>query len=185
LIRFPVELEALSREFQAAQPFRHLVLDDALPEETHRQMAAAFADELLLPVESEIYLHLRSPEPPMSAPLRAFVMGLQAECATVSQVCGRRVTRADGSAYAYLEGNYLLPHSDAARTERRAIAYAYYVSPPARGGELDFFAGSQIAKSIDPLPNRLVLFEVHDLALHQVREVLEGARFSVAGWFYP
>ncbi len=33
--------------------------------------------------------------------------------------------------------------------------------------------------------NRLVVFDVSDVSLHQVREVLAGLRISLAGWFYP
>jgi len=40
-------------------------------------------------------------------------------------------------------------------------------------------------KRIAARQNRLVLFAVSDLALHRVCEVLDGARTSVAGWFYP
>ena len=99
----------------------------------------------------------------------------------------RPLTRADGSAYIYLPGHYLLPHSDSRVSEGRAIAYAYYAGAPQKGGELEFFerTARRVARKIAPRANRLVLFEVHDLALHQVREVLAGARTSIAGWFYP
>jgi hypothetical protein len=29
------------------------------------------------------------------------------------------------------------------------------------------------------------VFDVGDVSLHQVREVLDGMRISLAGWFYP
>ena len=108
----------------------------------------------------------------------------------VSQICATKVSRADGSAYAYLPGHYLLPHSDARRAERRSIAYAFYIAAPRQGGELEFFAVSargatRAARRIAARANRLVLFEVHDRALHQIREVLAGRRDSIAGWFYP
>ena len=41
------------------------------------------------------------------------------------------------------------------------------------------------AKLVEPRANRLVVFEVGDLSLHQVREVMSGLRISLAGWFYP
>src|SRR5438067_1813589 len=108
--------------------------------------------------------------------------------------CTRRWRAATGSAYVYLPGHYLLPHSDSRQSEGRAIAYAYYVSAPRKGGELELFdctmkKGEIVrtwpAKKIAPRANRLVLFAVTDTALHQVREVLRGARTSIAGWFYP
>jgi len=40
------------------------------------------------------------------------------------------------------------------------------------------------ARLIEPRPNRLVVFDVSDVSLHQVREVVGGLRISLAGWFY-
>src|SRR5262249_58299974 len=99
-----------------------------------------FEDEPHLPVETEIYLHLRSSDPPMQAALRSFYAALGAECPTVSIICGTPLTRADGSAYVYLPGHYLLPHSASRLSPGRASAYAYYASAPMRGGELELFA---------------------------------------------
>jgi Rps23 Pro-64 3,4-dihydroxylase Tpa1-like proline 4-hydroxylase len=39
------------------------------------------------------------------------------------------------------------------------------------------------AQTITPKPNRLVLFDVSNASLHQVREVLAGTRVSLTGWF--
>jgi hypothetical protein len=194
MIRWPADLTQLQREFRRAKPFAHAVLDGAVAPADHAQLAQAFADEPQTLVENEIYLHLRGPEPPMTPALRGFCDALQASCAQVSAICGQRLSRVDGSAYVYLEGHYLLPHSDSRKSEGRAIAYAYYVSAPLRGGELELFActrkGGEIVrtrpvKRIAAHKNRLVLFAVNDVALHRVREVLDGARTSVAGWFYP
>ena len=194
MIRWPKDLPSLAREFARAKPFQHVVIDRALSPEDHARVVASFEDEPRVSVETEIYLHLRSSDPPMQAPLRAFHAALGAGCPTVSIICGTRLTRADGSAYVYLPGHYLLPHSDWRKTEGRAVAYAYYASAPERGGELELFhcatRGGQIvrtrvANKIAPRANRLVLFAVSEIALHQVAEVLEGARTSMAGWFYP
>lgn len=194
MIRWPSHLEALAHSFRSAQPFRHLVLDDAVASPEHERMIAAFEEEPRVLLEDEIYLHLRSSEPPLTPALRAFCEALRRSCREVSRICGQKLSRADGSAYVYLPGHYLLPHSDSRPGEGRAIAYAYYVGAPEEGGELELFActrsggeiiHTQVAKRIEARANRLVLFEVTDLALHQVCEVLEGARTSVAGWFYP
>ncbi len=114
---------------------------------------------------------------------------------------GKPLTRADLRAYAYRPGDHLLPHTDHQQRLGRVIAYAYYLpSPePPQGGELELFAcrreqaegdGDDVcditsAKVIEPVANRLVLFEVGDRSLHQVREVTSGLRLSLAGWFYP
>jgi hypothetical protein len=194
MIRWPADLTTLAQKFRKAKPFAHVVIDGVVAREDHAHFAQAFADEPQILVENEIYLHLRGPDPPMAPALRGFCESLQASCAQVSVVCGRPVSRVDGSAYVYLTGHYLLPHSDSRKSEGRAIAYAFYVTAPKRGGELELFActrkGKEIvrtrpAKRIAARANRLVLFEVSDFALHQVREVLDGARASIAGWFYP
>lgn len=194
MIRWPRDLSGAAKKFRAAKPFAHLVIDGAVAPADHARMAAALADEPQMLLESEIYLHLRSSEPPMTNALRDFCASLQEACATVARICGQKLSRADGSAYSYLQGHYLLPHSDSRKSEGRAIAYAYYLGAPAAGGELELFScaarkgeivRTRAAKRIAARANRLVLFEVHDLALHRVREVTRGARTSIAGWFYP
>lgn len=114
----------------------------------------------------------------------------------LSRVTGKAVSRVDLRAFAYREGHYLLPHSDHRDGLGRAIAYAYYLpSPePPVGGELELFRcrveGGEIVATdsavvIEPRANRLVVFDVSEVSLHQVREVLSGLRLSLAGWFYP
>ena len=194
MIRWPSDLDGAARAFRSAQPFAHLVIDGAVAPEALRRMSLAFEEEPQTLVENEIYLHLRSSEPPLSEPLRDFCAALQGSCATVARLCGQPLSRCDGSAYVYLPGHYLLPHSDSRTSEGRAVAYAFYLDEPAAGGALELFdcerRDGEIVRTtpavrIQPRSNRLVLFEVHDLALHQITEVLEGARTSIAGWFYP
>lgn len=108
-------------------------------------------------------------------------------CPMLSRVTGKAVSRCDLRAYAYRAGHYLLPHTDHQDGLERRLAYAYYVpSPePPVGGELELFDGYAHAKYIAPRANRLVVFDVSEISLHQVCEVLEGLRLSLAGWFYP
>jgi len=194
MIRWPRDLGRLARRFRSARPFPHLVIDGFLSRGDHARMVAAIDREPHMLVENEIYLHLRSSDPPMQPALRAFHTRIRADCSRFSKICGTPLTRADGSAYVYLPGHYLLPHSDSRQSEGRAIAWAYYLSAPKRGGELELFdcrtkdgaiVRTRVARKIAPRANRLVLFAVSDLALHRVCEVLEGARTSIAGWFYP
>jgi hypothetical protein len=193
MIRWP-DPRPLAKKFAAAKPFRHAIVDGLLAPADHARLREGLGAEPLVRAEGEIYSHLRGADPPLQPALRAFFDALQASCATVSEICGRRLSWADGAAYAYLAGDYLLPHSDALAELGRAVAYAYYLAAPDQGGELELFECStreglivrtRPAKRIAVRPRRLVLFEVHDAALHQVREVLAGARHSVAGWFYP
>lgn len=116
----------------------------------------------------------------------------------MSQITGKALDHADMRAYAYRVGHYLLPHTDRQEGVERLLAYAYYLpSPePPRGGELELFhcavdrARDEITSTtsallVEPRPNRLVVFDVSEISIHQVREVLGGLRISLAGWFYP
>ncbi len=83
-----------------------------------------------------------------------------------------------------------------AQAGSRALAYAWYLSSPEPpvGGELELYrcehdglalTVTEPARLIEPVANRLAVFDVSDVSLHQVREVLAGLRISLAGWFYP
>lgn len=178
-------LEALAREFEAALPFRHLVIDELLDPASFAALREAFRAEPMMRLDDEIYSHLRGAEPPLHPALREFLAALP--LGDIARICGRPLSRLDGCAYAYGEGDYLLPHTDHQAALGRAIAYAYYLAAPARGGELLLYEPSfrEVARRIEPRANRLALFEVHGGALHEIAEVLAGRRDSLAGWFYP
>ena len=184
MIRWPA-LPPLSQQFAAGKPFAHVVIDGLLDEASLAAMRAAFAAEPMARVDGEIYSHLRSMEPPLHQALLDFLQAMRPQA--VAEICGRPLSRVDGSAYAYGEGDYLLPHSDHRTELGRAVAYAYYLASPERGGELLLYerTGRRVVTRIEPRANRLVLFEVHDRALHEIAEVLSGRRDSIAGWFYP
>ena len=108
----------------------------------------------------------------------------------LSRITGKALSRVDMRAYAYREGHYLLPHTDHQDAVGRALAYAYYLpSPePPDGGELELFRctfedGAVVATEstclISPRANRLVVFDVSDASLHQVREVIRVRREEV------
>jgi Rps23 Pro-64 3,4-dihydroxylase Tpa1-like proline 4-hydroxylase len=176
-----------------AEPFRHWILDDAC--ERPDELLAIVDDVGVEPYEGEIFrFEATAPEP--NGALRGVRDAFAAALAPgLSALSGRSVTRADMRAYAYRSGHYLLPHTDHREGLARVLAYAYYLPTPEPpvGGELELFtcalAGSELtsttsAKLIEPRANRLVVFEVGDTSLHQVREVLSGMRLSLAGWFY-
>jgi Rps23 Pro-64 3,4-dihydroxylase Tpa1-like proline 4-hydroxylase len=184
--RAPTTVESL--------PFRHVILDDAC--ERPDDILAIVDDEGVEPYEGEIFRFEATAPEPRNAEMHALRDQFAAELApALSRLMGRAVSRVDMRAYAYREGHYLLPHTDHREGLDRVFAYAYYLPTPQppKGGELELFAcmfeGDELtpatsAKVIEPRPNRLVVFEVGDASLHQVREVLAGTRLSLAGWFY-
>ena len=130
------------------------------------------------------------------ARLRAFhdALGAAGTRAFVEAVSGKKLSAVEMRSYVYLAGSYLLPHTDSREGGRRSVSYAYYLvgTPNHTGGELDLYecelegrelAGARPTVTIEAIPNRLVLFDVSPLSLHQVREVTSGGRVSLAGWY--
>lgn len=177
-------------------PFPYAVLDDVVSEDDLERVMAILDEEPVDHVENDIYsFDATAPEPTTQA-FRELRDAFARELApSITQMFGRAVSRADMRAYAYRPGDYLLPHTDCQDGLGRVVAYVYYLpSPePPSGGELELYrcASEQgelvtidSAKLVQPRANRLVVFEVSELSLHQVREVMSGLRISLAGWFY-
>lgn len=186
----------LAEAWRTAQPFPHLVFDGFVPEAALAGLLAVLEDEPVERSESDLFAFEASAPEPTTAELRGLRAAFAAALAPpLSRITGKTVRRADLRAYAYRVGHYLLPHSDHQHGLERALAFAYYLpSPdPPDGGELELFRcaiergeiiATESARLIEPRPNRLVVFDVSDVSLHQVREVVGGLRISLAGWFY-
>lgn len=187
----------LAEAWRAAQPFPHLVFDDFVSADVLPVLFAILEEEPVERYEGDIFTFDASAPEPQTEELRSLRDSFaNALAPALSRITGKQVRRADMRAYAYRVGHYLLPHSDHQEGLGRALAYAYYLpSPePPEGGELELFrcrvehgelVSTQTALVIEPRANRLVVFDVSDVSLHQVREVLGGLRISLAGWFYP
>ncbi|MEZ4301766.1 MAG: 2OG-Fe(II) oxygenase [Polyangiaceae bacterium] len=189
---------ALPEAWRSARPFPHVVIDAFTEENTCSVLAGALEDEPADTLHDEIFAMTASAVRVEDPRLRRFhaALGSPEVCAAIESLSGRRVQRADLRAFAYAPGHYLLPHTDHQEGVGRAVAYAFYLdtTPDLEGGELALFdcslrhgeiATAREAKVIPPRRNRVVLFEVGDTSLHEVREVTRGLRLSLAGWFYP
>jgi len=188
---------ALRASWSTARPFGHLVLDDVVDEARLRGMLSALDEEPIEQGTAEIYAFEASKPEPATDALRALRESFAATFGPpLARITGKTLRRADMRLYAYREGHHLLPHTDHQEEVGRALAYAYYLpSPePPVGGELELFTcrvehGALVetlpGPVIEPRANRLVVFDVGDLSLHQVREVTSGVRLSLSGWFYP
>lgn len=187
---------ALAESWRAARPFPHVVLDQLVDEPSLAQLCQAISAEPHWPNRGELFDMMASSEPVQNGVLREFhqCLGSPAVLSAVSAISGKTVAGADLRSYVYLRGNYLLPHSDCQTHLGRVLAYAYYVwTQGCQGGELELFdvtmeerraVKTTSAALIEARPNRLVLFDVSLSSLHQVREVLAGARLSLSGWFH-
>lgn len=190
-------IEDLSVSWRTTRPFPHLVCDDLVPPDALDALMAVLDEEPVDPYEGDLFAFDASAPEPRTDELRATRDDLASTLAPVlSRITGKAVTRVDLRAFAYREGHYLLPHTDHQRGLGRALAYAYYLPSPAppTGGELELFrctmrddeiVATDSARLVEPRANRLVVFDVSDVSLHQVREVTRGLRLSLAGWFYP
>lgn len=191
----PLDEAERAREWREAGPFPHLIIDDAHVDP--EALLALLEEEPVHRYEAELFVFEASAPEPRSAELlsvrEAFT---QTFAGPLARITGAPVSTIDMRAYAYRRGHFLLPHTDRDGDQARRLAYAYYLPSPdvPAGGELELFAcessGDQItattsAKLIEPRANRLVVFAVSEASLHQVREVLDGLRISLAGWFYP
>jgi len=179
---------ALAAAWQGAQPFPYLVFDEVVPAVP---VLEVLDDEGVARQEGDIFAFEASGN---LAELGAAFGSTFAP--VLARITGKPVTRAELRAYAYRVGHYLLPHSDHQEGQGRLLAFAYYLPTPEPpcGGELELFRctveGAEITATdsavlIAPRPHRLAVFDVSDVSLHQVREVLGGLRLSLAGWFYP
>jgi len=187
---------ALARAWRAARPFPHLIVDDVLAAADLGPLLELLEEEPVEPYEGDIFAFEATAPEPRTAAVRALRDDFAATFAPpLARITGHPVRRVDLRAYAYRVGHYLLPHTDHQVALGRVLAYAYYLpSPePPIDGALELFrcevaAGELVvtepAQRIAPRPNRLVVFEVGETSLHQVREVLGGQRLSLAGWFY-
>ena len=190
-------LSSLRAQWAQAKPFPYVLFDDLLSEANQAELLAAFEDEPCELLRDEIFTFMASAKSPVTPPLRAFRSALE-DRAVLDAICAvtqKNTQRVELRGYAYQPGHYLLPHSDHQQELGRKLAFAYYVKTPSPvvGGELELFSCKYQEQEIietrsvtilQPSPNRMVLFQVGDESLHQVREVLEGTRLSISGWFF-
>ncbi len=186
------------RRWGAAPPFPHVVVDDVLEPAALAALFEILEDEPVERYVADLYAFDATAPVPTTAAFAAMRDDFAGTFAPwASRVTGKSVRGVDLRAYAYRPGDYLLPHADHQDGLDRQLAFAYYLpSPePPTGGELELYAcrldasGAIVettsAALIDARPNRLVVFDVSTISLHQVREVLAGTRLSLSGWFYP
>jgi len=188
-------LDELAATWSTSSPFPHVVLDDVVDPQTLATLLQAVSQEPHWPNRGEIYDFMASAEEVTHPTLRELhaELGSTPVLDAIRAISGRLVTRADLRSYVYVPGSYLLPHADARASIGRMVAFVFYLwTEGCEGGELELFAcemaGDELirarpAQRLVPRANRMVLFDVTNASLHQVREVLAGNRVSLTGWF--
>jgi len=190
----PADEDVLAQAWRTATPYPHIVVEDAVAPGALPALMATLEEEPVERYAGDIFVFDASPAKQATPELFAIRDAFAAAfLGPLSRITGKLLARADMRAYAYHPGHYLLPHSDHHDESWRSVAFAPAPQPP-QGGELELFAcritageivETTSARVIEPRANRLVVFDVSDVSLHQVREVVAGLRISLAGWFYP
>jgi hypothetical protein len=193
----PWDIPALAAQWRGARPFSHVVIDNFLSRDALAAVTAAVTREPYTLEIGEISEGLMSASPPVDPTLRAFAAAVGGADAlhAVRAITGKPVSSFGRiRSYLYQPGHFLLPHVDDPYEEGRLVALAFYTAPfgPCRGGELELFDTTVVARAIthaapahriEPCANRLILFDSDDGTLHQVREVTKGTRAAFSGWF--
>jgi Rps23 Pro-64 3,4-dihydroxylase Tpa1-like proline 4-hydroxylase len=191
------DVPALARAWRAAEPFPHVVIDGMVSEAAFVALRDALAREPHAVERTELVDCYASADELVDPELQAFGAAMRAPAVleAMHAITGKRVSTVEVRSYCYVTGGYLLPHTDGMRTYGRQIAFAAYLSLDGQceGGELELFrcevgadgdiATAEPATRIEHRGNRLVLFDVSETSLHQIREVTAGSRVSLAGWF--
>jgi|688.fasta_scaffold00040_4 SM-20-related protein len=117
------------------------------------------------------------------------ILGSSAFCNYFGRVCGRSLSglqRINGKILR--KEHFLRPHSD--NTPGRALCASYYLSIDWKkeyGGELYLYDKGKVESIIDPLFNRLVLFNPSQSSVHGVGpmnlEVSDWPRYNYSFWF--
>ena len=202
--RLEREKEDLAVAWKASGPVRHVVIDDLLPDDIARAIAAAFPrhDALggydSLKERKRIGVDMDRYDPILKEITFAF-QDARVLRATEA-ITGITPLNADANLYssglsAMGEGDFLNPHIDNSGNpllgQYRRINTLYYVSPewnPAWGGVLELWDGNRAnPKDVEPRFNRLVLMNTNRTSYHSVRPIKgcgDRTRTCVSNYYF-
>jgi len=192
----------LAAAFAAARPCRHLVVDDLLPAEWLRSVAAAFPrpQDLLLKSSlrerKRVGVEVERYDPSIGELLFAFQQPEVIEA--IAAITGMPELEADPSLYAsgisvMGDGDFLNPHldnsHDGEQRRYRALNLLLYVAPdrsPRDGGDLELWDRDRRAPhTIEARFGRLVVMETSEHSWHSVRRVRgERPRLCVSNYYF-
>ncbi len=178
----------LKKQFSANKPYPHLVLGNFFTKEIDK-VAEGLLKEDFHEQNSDLFQFQQTDDckNAKNANLKAFYKYFSSKEVLnfISSITGIKLKSIDMSCFIYDDTDYLLPHDD--RLSGRKIAYVIQLGDNFTendGGALQLFKGKEIVKSIPPRYNTLTIFKVSPKSLHQVQEVIDKRRISLAGWFH-
>jgi Rps23 Pro-64 3,4-dihydroxylase Tpa1-like proline 4-hydroxylase len=190
--------ETFKSRWQSASPFRHIIVDDLLPQESALELAASLPDPTRLNRHDSIRERKSGGNPEIYSPhLNAHLAALRdaSVIATVSEITGIKGLCAPwpGSVSMMGPGDFLNPHvdhsHDDANSMYRVLNLLYYISPEWKlenGGNLELWDKKISAPlTIVSAFNRLVIFETNQISWHSVNQVIAGGyRACVTSYYF-
>ncbi len=195
--------ERLKAEFGAPNRVQSCVLDELLPEEIARAIAAVFPPVREMREQKSLRERKYTAKQldRFSPLLREAVLAFQqpAVLRQVEAITGLQSLQADANLYAgglslMKKGDFLLPHLDNShdkdRRRYRVLNLLYYVTPGWRaenGGNLEIWDSGvgDGPREIASLFNRLVLMATHQRSWHSVNQVVgAGQRTCISNYYF-
>lgn len=204
LNRLERDADAIKADFETSKgvPTKFVVIDDLLPDDEAKTIAAAFpASEKMRLLDSfrekkHTSKSLNEFDPVITAITFAFqderVIKIVAELTDIRDAVGDPHLYAGGIS-AMESGHFLNPHidnsHDGERQNYRVLNLLYYVSPewkPENGGNLELWDEKVRTRvEIPSLFNRLVLMATNDKSFHSVNEVkAETPRRCISNYYF-
>ena len=189
------KIKKFHHAFSDNKPFHHLELSNFVKQEKLIELLQALSKQEFSPHNSDLFQFsqtydlLYSDDPVLKefAALLASPEMLQfMQRVTKIKLSGK----IDLFGSIYQDTDYLLPHDD--QVPGRKIAFMLYLNDLEEkdGGALAFYESknktpTKAAKRIIPRANTFVFFEVSNLSIHMVEEVLtDTQRITLSGWYY-
>lgn len=196
-------IDTLRDSWEASRPVKHFVVDDLLPEDFVREVAAGFPTiERMVKTDSIRERKYSSADMGVwGEATRMTFLALQSKgvLSLMEEITGIRNLEGDTSAYAggisaMAQGNWLNPHIDNSTHPRmqgyRRLNALFYVAPDWRqefGGNLELWSPKlEERKEIDSAFNWLVVMNTNRRSLHSVNRVLCAAspRLCVSNYYF-
>jgi Rps23 Pro-64 3,4-dihydroxylase Tpa1-like proline 4-hydroxylase len=194
--------ELLARQWRESRPVHHAVIDDLLPADDVRELAAAMPDPSKLMLKrslrerKRVGVRVDDYHPAVGAHLFAFQDPRVIDA--VVAITGLAGSEADPTLYAsgisvMSKGDFLNPHLDNShdgnQKNYRVLNLLFYVSPDwalENGGNLELWEETISAPAtIHSRFNRLVLMETNPRSWHSVSRVkVEAPRLCVSNYYF-
>ncbi len=193
---YEVDAQKLKKDFLAAKPFPHIIIDNFLKRESLLELITGIQEENFHMKMSDLFCFYQTDDLVSSNHIfiKKFYEFFKSEqfINFAHELTGIEFTPnvVDLQGSIYQDTNFLLCHDD--QLEGRKLAFLLYLSDmnEEEGGALTLFESkkgipTKVTARIQPKINRFVCFEVSDDSFHEVEEVLaDKQRLTLGGWLH-